>query len=127
MVLNEMGQKISQALAFMNNAETIDEKVLDACLKEICTALLQADVNAKLVFGLRNNVKTRANNADKVRSRQRLLRRTAGTCVCLALSRDVAQLYSLVFAPPSSRVQSVEQQQYIFHLHCLQVVLRSAA
>ena len=39
--------------------------MLDACLKEICTALLQADVNAKLVFGLRNNVKTRANNADK--------------------------------------------------------------
>ena len=65
MVLNEMGQKISQALAFMNNAETLDEKVLDACLKEICTALLQADVNAKLVFGLRTNVKTRANNADK--------------------------------------------------------------
>ncbi len=65
MVLNEMGQKISQALAFMNNAETLDEKVLDACLKEVCTALLQADVNAKLVFGLRTNVKTRAANADK--------------------------------------------------------------
>lgn len=82
MVLNEMGQKISQALAFINNAETLDEKVLDACLKEICTALLQADVNAKLVFELRNNVKTRANNADKVRPRQRLLRRRAGTGIC---------------------------------------------
>jgi signal recognition particle subunit SRP54 len=39
--------------------------VLDACLKEIITALLQADVNVKLVNDLRNNVKTRANNADK--------------------------------------------------------------
>ncbi len=33
MVLNEMGQKISQALAFMNNAETIDEKVLHVVLE----------------------------------------------------------------------------------------------
>eukprot|EP00884_Botryococcus_braunii_P010969 jgi/Botrbrau1/19874/Bobra.0663s0002.1 len=65
MVLNELGNKIAQALASINNAETIDEKVLDACLKEISTALLQADVNVKLVMNLRNNVKTRANNADK--------------------------------------------------------------
>ena len=40
-------------------------QVLDACLKEITTALLQADVNVKLVMNLRTNVKTRANNADK--------------------------------------------------------------
>ncbi|CAL5220975.1 g3083 [Coccomyxa viridis] len=65
MVLNELGQRISNALAMVNNAETIDEKVLDACLKEITTALLQADVNVKLVMNLRTNVKVRANNADK--------------------------------------------------------------
>ena len=40
-------------------------QVLDACLKEIVTALLQADVNVKLVMNLRTNVKVRANNADK--------------------------------------------------------------
>ena len=40
-------------------------QVLDACLKEITTALLQADVNVKLVMNLRTNVKVRANNADK--------------------------------------------------------------
>ena len=34
-------------------------------MKEITTALLQADVNVKLVMNLRTNVKTRANNADK--------------------------------------------------------------
>lgn len=39
--------------------------MLDACLKEIVTALLQADVNVRLVGKLRDNVKTRANNADK--------------------------------------------------------------
>lgn len=54
MVLNELGQSISKALASMNSAETIDDKVLDACLKDICTALLQADINVKLVSTLRS-------------------------------------------------------------------------
>ena len=31
MVLNELGQKISQALATIQNAETIDEKVRSGC------------------------------------------------------------------------------------------------
>ncbi len=41
MVLNELGNRIGAALAAMSNATVIDEGVLDACLKEICTALLQ--------------------------------------------------------------------------------------
>ena len=39
----------------------IDEAVLDECLKEICSALLQSDVNVRLVAGLRNNIKKRVN------------------------------------------------------------------
>lgn len=61
MVLNELGNKITLALQAMSNQMVIDEKVLDACLKEICAALLQADVNVKLVAGLRNNIKKRVN------------------------------------------------------------------
>ena len=41
------------------------QQVLDACLKEISRGLLEADVNVKLVMNLQNNVKKRANNADK--------------------------------------------------------------
>jgi signal recognition particle subunit SRP54 len=61
MVLAELGQRISGALASLANASVIDEAVLDACLKEIATALLQADVNIKLVANLRNNIKKRVN------------------------------------------------------------------
>lgn len=61
MVLNELGSKIGQALAKMSSAPVIDEAVLDDCLKSICAALLQADVNVKLVMGLRVNVKKRVN------------------------------------------------------------------
>ena len=59
MVLQELGSQISRALASVQEATVVDEKVLDACLKEISTALLQADVNIKLVFNMRANVKKR--------------------------------------------------------------------
>jgi signal recognition particle GTPase len=49
MVLNELGQKISAALAKVANAEVVDDALLDLCLKDISTALLQADVNVKQV------------------------------------------------------------------------------
>ena len=49
MVLNELGQKISAALAKVQNAEVVDDALIDACLKDISTALLQADVNVKQV------------------------------------------------------------------------------
>jgi len=61
MVLAELGQRISHALASMSSASVIDEAALDSCLKEIATALLQADVNVKLVANMRNNVKRRVN------------------------------------------------------------------
>jgi signal recognition particle subunit SRP54 len=61
MVLAELGQRITHALASMSQAGPIDEAALDACLKEIATALLQADVNVRMVANLRKNVKTRVN------------------------------------------------------------------
>jgi len=57
MVLAELGGKISHALRSMANVTLVDETVLDACLKEICTALIQSDINIKLVKGLRDSVK----------------------------------------------------------------------
>ena len=53
MVLADLGRKITGALHSMTAAAVIDEEVLDAMLKEICTALLEADVNVKLVMQLR--------------------------------------------------------------------------
>lgn len=62
MVLQELGSQISKALASVQEASVVDEKVLDACLKEISTALLQADVNIKLVFNMRSNIKKRVDS-----------------------------------------------------------------
>lgn len=61
MVLAELGRKITSALRGLNSATIIDQKVLDDLLKEVCTALLEADVNIRLVKQLRENVKSQFN------------------------------------------------------------------
>ena len=49
MVLADLGRKINAALNSLNKATVIDEDVLNAMLKEVSRALLEADVNIKLV------------------------------------------------------------------------------
>ncbi|KAJ3105907.1 Signal recognition particle [Phlyctochytrium bullatum] len=61
MVLVDLGRKLQSALHSLTKETVIDEKVLNALLKDICSALLQADVNAKLVGRLRDNVKKTVN------------------------------------------------------------------
>lgn len=57
MVLADLGRKITTALHSLSKATVINEEVLNAMLKEICTALLEADCNIRLVKQLRENVK----------------------------------------------------------------------
>ncbi|KJA27347.1 hypothetical protein HYPSUDRAFT_1098194 [Hypholoma sublateritium FD-334 SS-4] len=63
MVLADLGRKLNAALASLSRAPVIDEKVLDATLKEITSALLESDVNVKLVAQLRQKVKTKVKAA----------------------------------------------------------------
>ncbi|KAF7267208.1 signal recognition particle 54k [Rhynchophorus ferrugineus] len=57
MVLADLGRKITSALQGLSKATIINEEVLNGMLKEICTALLEADVNIKMVKKLRENVR----------------------------------------------------------------------
>lgn len=57
MVLADLGRRITSALHSLNNTTVINEDVLKSMLKEICSALLEADVNVKLVKKLQDNVK----------------------------------------------------------------------
>ncbi|KAL0089334.1 SRP54-type protein [Phycomyces blakesleeanus] len=61
MVLADLGRKINTALVDLTKAPVVDEKVLDALLRDICAALLASDVNVMLVQRLRNNVKKSVN------------------------------------------------------------------
>ncbi|OQS05992.1 signal recognition particle [Thraustotheca clavata] len=57
MVLAELGGRIQAALGRLNSATTVDDEVLNLILKEICGALLESDVNVRLVQQLRGRVK----------------------------------------------------------------------
>ncbi|RDX80144.1 hypothetical protein CR513_39333 [Mucuna pruriens] len=64
MVLAELGGSISRALQQMSNATIIDEKVLNDCLNDITRALLQSDVQFKLVRDMQTNIKNIVNLDD---------------------------------------------------------------
>lgn len=57
MVLADLGSKIQSALSRLNQTTIVDEETFNLILKDICGALLEADVNVKLVQLLRTNVK----------------------------------------------------------------------
>ena len=85
MVLFELGKKIQGALQTLATTSTIDEKALDNILKEICMALLESDVNVKLVQQLRANVKSQAsseaNNAPGV-NKKRIIQKAIFNELC---------------------------------------------
>ena len=57
MVLAELGGKISKALRAMSESVVIDQAVLDKLVNAIAMALLQSDVDVKLVKQLQTNIK----------------------------------------------------------------------
>ncbi|RDA84242.1 hypothetical protein CP532_2122 [Ophiocordyceps camponoti-leonardi (nom. inval.)] len=61
MVLQDLGRRINAAVTNLTREQNLDEKALDSMLKEICAALLEADVNVRLVGQLRKSIKSSVN------------------------------------------------------------------
>lgn len=57
MVLADLGRRIRDAIGKLGQATIINENELNAMLKEVCAALIESDVNVRLVKQLRENVK----------------------------------------------------------------------
>lgn len=64
MVLADLGRKLNAALTKLSKETVIDEDAVDGMLKEICRALMESDVNVKLVQQLRMGVKNQINLDD---------------------------------------------------------------
>ena len=60
MVLEKLGDSIKNTLSKIAKAIFVDEKLINELVKDIQRALLQSDVNVKLVFDLSNKIKKRA-------------------------------------------------------------------
>lgn len=69
MVLNDLGRRINAAFSDLAKVPIVDDAAIDGLLKNVCSALLESDVNVRLVQGLRNNVrstvKEQLNEGDK--------------------------------------------------------------
>ena len=65
MVLADLARKLNSALNSLSKETVIDQDAVDKMLKDICVALMEADVNVKLVQQLRSGVKN-ALNLDEV-------------------------------------------------------------
>ncbi|OUS43451.1 signal recognition particle 54kDa subunit [Ostreococcus tauri] len=79
MVLNDLGNTITSALRRLQTRVVIDDDAVDGALKEICNALLSADVAVGLVVRLKKNVMRaveteRASDAGGTRTRRTLER-----------------------------------------------------
>ncbi|PHT47574.1 Signal recognition particle 54 kDa protein 1 [Capsicum baccatum] len=85
----------------MSNATIIDEKVLNDCLNEITRALLQADVQFKLVRDMSTNIKTIVNLEDLAagHNKRRIIQQ-----VYFRGKFDLVMLPNLIFIKPEVRV-----------------------
>ncbi|MBD3313158.1 signal recognition particle protein [Candidatus Woesearchaeota archaeon] len=59
MVLENLGNSLKDTLHKVANAVFVDEKLVNELIKDIQKALLQSDVNVKMVFELTNSIKSR--------------------------------------------------------------------
>ncbi|KAK4703521.1 signal recognition particle subunit SRP54, partial [Phenoliferia sp. Uapishka_3] len=58
MVLADLGKRLNAAISSLGSSP-VDEQALDSALKAICAALLESDVNVRLVKNLRERVKVK--------------------------------------------------------------------
>jgi signal recognition particle subunit SRP54 len=64
MVLDKLGDSLKGTLEKIAKSVFLDEKLINELIKDIQRALLQSDVNVKLVFDLSGNIKRRALEQD---------------------------------------------------------------
>ena len=57
MVLADLGRRINNAVSEVTRSNVVDQSVVDTMLKEISNALMEADVDIKLVIQLRKKLK----------------------------------------------------------------------
>eukprot|EP00049_Salpingoeca_infusionum_P022426 m.6635 g.6635 ORF g.6635 m.6635 type:complete len:540 (-) comp5178_c0_seq1:255-1874(-) len=90
MSLGDLGRKIRGALGSMSRATIIDEDVLNDMLKDICTALLESDVNVRLVQRLRQNIKVQLKVQDMAvgANKRRKIRQTVFDELCKLVDPD---------------------------------------
>ncbi|KAF3323403.1 Signal recognition particle protein 1 [Carex littledalei] len=108
MVLAQLGGSISRALQQMSNATVVDEKVLNECLNEISRALLQADVQFRMVRDMQTNIKKIVNLDDLAagHNKRRIIQQSSLVPICADCKLDP---YYMESDPVKIAVEGVER------------------
>eukprot|EP01055_Gregarina_sp_Pseudo9_P003646 Gregarina_sp_Pseudo_9__3645@NODE_379_length_3002_cov_25_137023_g358_i0_p1_GENE_NODE_379_length_3002_cov_25_137023_g358_i0NODE_379_length_3002_cov_25_137023_g358_i0_p1_ORF_typecomplete_len480_score73_18SRP54/PF00448_22/5_6e70SRP_SPB/PF02978_19/1_4e23SRP54_N/PF02881_19/2_6e11cobW/PF02492_19/2_9e06VirC1/PF07015_11/1_8e05SRPRB/PF09439_10/4_2e05MobB/PF03205_14/6_7e05MipZ/PF09140_11/0_0002APS_kinase/PF01583_20/0_00027Zeta_toxin/PF06414_12/0_00021ArsA_ATPase/PF02374_15/0_00059ArsA_ATPase/PF02374_15/7_5 len=64
-MLKSLGTSLVDALSKFNSLSDVNEEQIEAFIKEVVTALLQADVNVKVVAQLRTNIRNKCTVGDR--------------------------------------------------------------
>ena len=73
MVLQELGQKIKDALNKLNNADEINQKIFTEMLNSLSLALIKSDVNLKLVKEVQNKIRNEFKEIQEKMGNKKLL------------------------------------------------------
>ena len=73
MVLQELGQKIKDALNKLNKSDEIDQKIFTEMLNSLALALIKSDVNLKMVKELQNKIRTQFNEMEGEMGNKKLM------------------------------------------------------
>lgn len=78
MVLADLGCRINSAIADVTKSDVVNEDAINLMLKEICNALLESDVNFRLVAKLRDRIRSQIQGKDNLPgvNKKRLIQKT---------------------------------------------------
>ena len=85
MVLDKLGESLKSTLSKIAKSVFVDEKLINELVKDIQRALLQSDVNVKLVFSLSEKIKQRILKVDR---KVRISRKCVGPVYGILELRD---------------------------------------
>ena len=105
MVLNDLGSAITGALRKLNTHVVVDDTLLDACLKDVCNALLRSDVSVPAVVTLKKNIKKEVDleNMPDGMNAKKVLERAVFKELTRLLSASGEGLASASYAPKKGK------------------------
>lgn len=107
MVLEDLGKRINGAFSNLSKGGDIEE-ALDAMLKEVCAALLESDVNIKLVSQLRQKVKNSIKDVPSGASKKKVIQKSLFDELCkLVDGNEQQEGKSQTFKPVKGKSNTV--------------------
>ena len=103
MVLQELGQKIRDALNKLNKSDEIDKKLLNEMLNSIAVALLKSDVNIHMVKSLQEKIRNQFDEMDEDVGNKKLQ-------ISSAISFSATHSSRLIFRSGFTRIINIKKE-----------------